>query len=173
VENPRQRTTIMSRPRLMFAVLMLLAVAGAGCGASIAAEETAVPGRRVQGTQVSAEGAVPYQVGAYELVFAEPPQASSQTRRAALLVDLVGGQGHVRGFVEWGRAERPTMYAASGWARQRTVDGELVTVVELILHYLEPRGTRRAARDPQDPADLALRVAINEASGDVTLIRRR
>jgi hypothetical protein len=155
----------MNRCHVMFAVLMLLAVAGAGCGTSIAAEEPAIPGRRVQGAQVIAQGPVPYQVGAYELVFAE--------QRAALLVDLVGGQGHVRGFVEWGRTERPTMYAASGWARQRTVDGELVTVFELILHYLEPRGTRRVARDPQDPADLALRVAINEASGDVTLIRRR
>jgi hypothetical protein len=158
---------------VIFGALMLLAVVGAGCGASTAVEAPAIPGRRVQGAQVIAQGPVPYQVGAYELVFAEQPAASSQTRRAALLVDLVGGQGHVRGFVEWGRTERPTMYAASGWARQTTVDGELVTVFELILHYLEPRGTRRAARDPQDPADLALRVAINEASGDVTLIRRR
>lgn len=164
---------LKTKAHVMFGVLVLLAVAGAGCGASIAADEPTIPGRRVQGAQVTAQGPVPYQVGAYELVFAEQPQASSQTRRAALLVDLVGGQGHVRGFVEWGRAERPTMYAASGWARQRTVDGELVTVFELILHYLEPRGTRRGARDPQNPADLALRVAINEASGDVTLIRRR
>jgi hypothetical protein len=159
--------------QVMFAVLMLLAVAGAGCGAPTAAGQPAIPGRRVQGAQVIAQGPVPYQVGAYELVFTGQPDTSTQTRRAALLVDLVGGQGHARGFVEWGRREPPTMYAASGWARQRTVNDELVTVFELTLHYLEPRGTRRAARDPGDPADLALRVAINEASGDVTLIRRR
>ncbi len=155
----------MKRCRVMLGVLMLVAVAGAGCGSPSVAGQPATPGRRVQGAQVIAQGPVPYQIGAYELVFAE--------ERAALLVDLIGGHGHVRGFVERGRRERPTMYAASGWARQHTVDGELVTVFELTLHYLEPRGTRRAARDPQDPADLALRVAINEASGDATLIRRR
>jgi hypothetical protein len=153
-------------------MLMLLALAGAGCGASNAAEEP-LSGRRVQGVHVSAQGGVPYRVGAYEMVFAERPDAPPHVRRAALSLDLVGAQGHVRGFVEWGRREPPTMYAAGGWARQHTIDGELVTVFELTLHYLELRGTRRAARDPEDPADVALRLVLNDASGDVTLIRRR
>lgn len=163
----------MKRGHVMFGALMLLAVTGVGCGSPTAAEPPAIPGHRVQGAQVIAQGPVPYQVGAYELVFAEQPDTSPQTRRAALLVDLVGGQGHARGFVEWGRREPPTMYAASGWARQQAVNGEPVTVFELTLHYLEVRGTRRAGRHPDDPADLSLRIAINEASGDVTLIRRR
>src|SRR5512145_925106 len=86
----RRREGAMKR-RVMFAVLMLLAVAGAGCAAPTAAGQPAIPGRRVQGAQVIAQGPVPYQVGAYELVFAEQPDTSTQTRRAALLVDLVGG----------------------------------------------------------------------------------
>jgi len=102
-----------------------------------------MPGRRVQGAHLVAQGAVPYQVGAYELVFAERPAPALQVRRAALSVDLVDGRGQVRGFVEWGQHEPPAMYAAGGWAQLG------------------------------DPADLALRVVLNEASGDVTLNRRR
>ena len=163
----------MRRDHVTFGGLLLLAVTGAGCGASIAAEEPAMPGRRVQGAHLVAQGGVPYQVEAYELVFAERPEPAPQVRRAALSVDLVDGRGQVRGFVEWGRHEPPTMYAASGWAQQRIVDGEPVTVFELTLQSLEPRGTRRATRHLGDPADLALRVVLNEVSGDVTLNRRR
>jgi hypothetical protein len=62
----------MSRRRAEFSVLMLLGLVTVDCGASTLAEEyPAVSGRRVQGTQVVAHGSVPYQLGAYELVFAE------------------------------------------------------------------------------------------------------
>jgi hypothetical protein len=162
----------MNRGHVMLGALVLLAVEGEGCGAPAAVEGPPVPGRRLQGAQVVAQGAVPYQVGAYELVFAQQPAADPQVRRAALLVDLVGGQGQVRGFVEWGRREPPMMYAVGGLAWQRTVQGEAVTVLELSLHCLEPRRGCRAG-DAGNPAYPALRVVVNERSGDVTASRRR
>jgi hypothetical protein len=164
----------MNRRHVSFAFLiLLLGFVITGCGASAVAEYPAVSGRRVLSTKVVSDGAVAYQVGAYELVFAQAPGASRHARRAALLVDLVGGQGHVQGFAEWGRpGETPRTYAVGGWARQRTVEGDLTTVFELALNYLEPRGASRVRRDPQDPIAVALRVVVNESSGDVTLMRR-
>src|SRR5437588_8377685 len=118
---------------IRFAVLLLLGLVAGGCGASGTVDSPAVIGRRVQGTNVVARGAVPYRVSAYELVFAEQP-GPSHARRAALLVDLVGGRGPVRGFAEWGRpGEPPKTYAVGGWAKQRIIQDELVTVFDLSL----------------------------------------
>ena len=109
---------MQSRRRL--AALILLGLVTAGCGVSTTAEYPGVSGRRVQGAKVVAHGVVPYQVGAYELVFEEQPGASQHAGRAPLLVDLVGGSGRVQGFAEWGRpGETPKTYAVGGWARQR------------------------------------------------------
>lgn len=106
-------------------------------------------------------------------MFAEHPGRSGHARRAALLVDLVGGHGHVQGFAEWGRpGETPKTYAVAGWARQRAVDGEPVTVFELTMNYLQPREAPAMAPEPADRS-LAVRVVVNEASGDVTLTKQR
>jgi hypothetical protein len=83
---------------------MALALLAAGCGSSTNVEYPTLNGRRVQATSVVARGAVPYRVGAYELVFTHSTDTDAQARRAALLVDLAAGQGHVRGFVEWGKS---------------------------------------------------------------------
>ncbi|HEV8144279.1 MAG TPA: hypothetical protein VGQ77_15575 [Methylomirabilota bacterium] len=85
-------------------VVMALALLAAGCGSSTNVEYPTLNGRRVQATSVVARGAVPYRVGAYELVFTHSTDTDAQARRAALLVDLAAGQGHVRGFVEWGKS---------------------------------------------------------------------
>ena len=121
-----------------------------------------------------AHGDVPYRVGAYELTFADGPGVDARARRAALLVDMAAGQGHVRGFVEWGKPGHvPMTYVAEGWARQRAVSGELTTVFDLALNYLELRGAPRDGTDPERFTPIAVRVVVNEASGDVTLTSRR
>lgn len=154
-------------------VAIVLALLVAGCGPSTSAEYPALNGRRVQATSVVAQGAVPHRVGAYELTFASIPGADSQARRAALLVNMTAGHGHASGFVEWGRpGEAPMTYAAGGWARQTDVKGELVTVFQLALHYLEVRNARQRVTDPERFTPLVVRVVVNEASGDVTLTRR-
>jgi hypothetical protein len=80
----------------------------------------------------------------------------------------------VRGFTEWAAAgQQPTTYVAGGWARQRHIDGALVTVFELVLDAVEARGYRRNPADPARTTPLAMRVVVNEGSGDVTLIARR
>ena len=155
-------------------VVILVAFVGSGCGASTAAEYPTVSGRRVQATSMAVGGATPYRVGAYELVFADAPGATSQARRAALVVDLAGGGGLARGFVEWGRsAEAPRVYIVGGWARQRDLEGEVLTVFELRLDHLDVRRTLGVAPDAALPRALAVRVVVHEGSGDVTLTRRQ
>jgi hypothetical protein len=171
---PMQRETASIRRHVRIAVLIVLAFVTAGCGASTTTEDVALNGRRVQGARLVGQGAVPYEVGAYELVFADQPGAAGHTRRAALLVDLFGGQGSVVGFAEWGRSgEIPKTYVVGGWARQRNVEGEVVTVFELALNHVEPRDAPRSRRDPRDATPVAVRILVNETSGDVTLISRR
>jgi hypothetical protein len=162
------------RRRFSLSLLIALALVAAACSPSSETEFPALSGRRVQGASVVAHGAMPYRVGAYELVFTAIPEAIDQARRAALVVDLAGGQGHVRGFVEWGRTgETPLTYVVGGWARQRDVKGELVTVFELGLSSLTAMDTQRVARDSERAAPTAVRVVVHEASGDATLTRRR
>lgn len=156
-------------------VLGVLTLLVAGCGPPTSVEFPPLSGRRVQGTTLIAQGAVPYRVDAYELTFANRSGVESQARRAGLLVDMAAGQGHVRGFVEWGRSgELPMTYVAGGWARQNTAaTGQLVTVFELALNYLERQDARRSVLAPERFTPLAVRVVVHEASGDVTLTRRR
>jgi hypothetical protein len=156
--------------------LILLACIASGCGTPVPVEYPPVTGRRVQAANITTVGAVPYRVGAYELVFVPGPglAAARHARRAALLADLVGGHGQVRGFMEWGRPGEPTViYAAGGWARQRDVEGEPLTVFELALNPLDVEGSRGVVADPVPPTVLAVRVVVHEASGEVTLTRRR
>lgn len=120
----------------------------------------------MQTATVVADASLPYRVGAYELVFAEGANAGAQARRAALLVDLVGGNGHARGFVEWGRGASVTdVYSADGWARQRALAGELVTVFELALNHRQVQPAVAMSRQRGDFSPLAIRVVVNEASG--------
>ena len=155
-------------------MLIPLAFVANGCEAAKPVEYPAVSGRRVQITSISADSAVPYRLGAYELVFAPGPDVARQARRAALLTDLAGGHGHARGFMEWGRAgEASVLYVAEGWARQRDSDGEPLTVFELALSPVPEQRTRGAAPQPVAATPLAVRVVVREASGDVTLTRRR
>jgi hypothetical protein len=87
---------------------------------------------------------------------------------------MAAGRGVARGFAEWGRpGEAPMTYVAGGRAQQRDVQGELVTVFELTLNYLEARSARRSVTDAEPAVPFAVRVVVNEASGDVTLARRR
>jgi hypothetical protein len=162
------------RRRAAFAALIALGISTGACGTSSTAEDVALSGRRTQGARLISHSAVPYEVAAYELVFPEQPGHAGHARRAALLVDLVGGQGHVAGFAEWGRAgETPKTYAVGGWARQRSVEGEVVTVFELGLNYVESREAPRQPREPGDVMPIAVRILVNETSGDVTLVGRR
>ena len=155
-------------------ILIVLALLVAGCGSSTSAEYPALNGRRVQSTSIVAQSTVPYHVGTYELTFTAPRDADAQARRAALLVDMAAGQGHARGFVEWGRpGEAPMTYVAQGWAQQRDVQGEFVTVFHLALNYLGPRNARRSVPDAEHPVPFAVRIVVNETSGHVTLARRR
>ena len=153
--------------------LIALALVIAGCGPSATVEHR-VTGRRVNATSVASAGDVPYRVGSYELVFANDPTAGTHARRAALLVDLAGGQGNVRGFVEFGAlGGAPLTYVAGGWARERRDDGMPVTVFELSLDHLATRNGHRRSADTALPTPLAVRLVVDETSGDVTLIRRR
>jgi len=160
----------MIRHQWSASILIVLAVGASGCRASRTVDYPAVSGRRVQAASMAAaSSAMPYRVGAYELVFTPVPGSTGQARRAALLVDLAGGQGSVRGFMEWDHGgDVPAFYVAGGWARQRNVGDDPTTVFELALNQLN---TSRAPAATGPP--LAVRVVIHEASGDVTLTRRR
>jgi hypothetical protein len=154
----------VSHQRLGIIVLTLSALALGACGRSTVADAPTLRGHRVQTARVVAAGVPTYQVGAYEIVFPDS--------RAALLVDLTGGQGIAHGFVEWsGGRETPDTYVAGGWARQRDVAGERVTVFELSLNHLVVKGRATPASAYQPP--LAVRLVVNEASGDATLTERR
>jgi hypothetical protein len=154
------------------AVVIVAALLSAAC-VSPQLDDPTVQGWRQHAATLTADSAVPYRVGAYELVFADRSDVP-HARRAALLVSLLSGQGHVEGFAEWGRAgEAPQTYAVGGWARQRSVEGEVMTVLELALERLDSPGGLPVGRGPKDLASLAVRVVVNEASGDVTLTRRR
>lgn len=151
-------------------LLIVLALLATGCGSSTSAESPPLRGQRVQSTSVAAQGAVPYHVGMYEFTFAG---GGTQARRGALLVDMAGDRGSVRGFVDWGTSGQvPVTYVAGGRAQQSDVKGELVTVFELVLNHLEARNARRRATDSERIAPFGVRVVVNEASGDVTLTER-
>jgi hypothetical protein len=162
----------MKRRQAMFAVPIALALVVAGCGSAPApADDPVISGRRVQSVAVAARGPVPSQVGAYELVFAERAGVS-QARRAVLVIDLFGERGRAQGFAEWGRSgEAPKTYVVGGWARKRSVDGQVLTVFDLALSGLDPG--EAPARDPRERVPVDVRVVVNEGSGDVTLTRRR
>src|SRR6185503_11918000 len=165
-----QGMKLIGRSRSRRALLVVLGMVVAGCSAS-AAEVPAISGRRVQTATVVAHGSVPAQVSAYELVFPDLPGDRGHARRAALLVDFLGGQGHVRGFTEWGSSgEEPTTYVTAGWARQKQVNGELVTVFELAL---DPLTRPRVVADARRATPRGLRVVVHEGSGDVTLMAHR
>lgn len=154
-------------------VLIGAALLSGACGVSPVPEYPTVHGRRAQIATLVAANDVPYRVGAYELVF-QNQTGAPQAHRAALLVSLVGGQGHVEGFAEWGRAgESLKIYAVAGWAHQRSVAGQLMTVLDLWMDRLYSPEVDAPARDPRDLRSLAVRVVVNEASGDTTLTRRR
>jgi hypothetical protein len=154
-------------------ITLLLLVAVAGCGTPAVPDFGTVSGRRVQNASIVANTSVPYRLGAYELVFADGAPAGRQPRRAALLVDLAGANGQARGFVEWGRAgEAPAVYVGNGWARQRDADGQRFTVFELALEHLDAPRPPGVIPERLEPAPRAVRVVVNEASGDVTLTRR-
>ena len=128
----------MNIQRLTMIVLGVLALAMAGCGAPSVTESPELAGRRVQTASVVAQGDVPLRVGAYELVFTD-------AQRAALLVELSAGQGQARGFMERGGPGRTQRtYVASGWARQRNVEGEVVTVFDLALNPLSSASDRKS-----------------------------
>jgi hypothetical protein len=167
-----QNISSIGRSRLSAALLLVLSVVATGCSAS-SPELPVVSGRRVQNATVVAHGSVPFQLSAYEFVFTDLPGDRGHARRAALLVDFLGGQGHVRGFTEWGSSGKELKtYVTGGWARQKQVDGELVTVFELVLDSLEVRGARHVATGRAHAAPLALRVVVHEGSGEVTLTAR-
>ena len=158
----------------LFMAVIGVAFLTTGCGPSTMADLPSTSGRRVQGASMVAEGSFPVRLGAYEVLFATTPSTPWQARRAALLVDLAGGQGLARGFVESGRAgEPPTIYTAGGWARQREIDGERLTVFELQLNYLGGRETPRVALDTGLLTPLTVRVVVHEGSDEVTLTRRQ
>jgi len=150
-----------------------LALAIVGCGRSGTIDHPTVSGRRVQGTDVVAHAA-PLRVRAYELRFSDASETDVQARRAALVVDFAGSEGHARGFVEWGKAgEPPSTYLADGWARQRESVAPPVTVFELSLYYVEVPGSQGPTAPRGRPTPLAVRVVVDEATGDATLTRRR
>ena len=154
--------------------VVLGAVLLAACGTAVSVDEPPVNGRRVQGATVVAGGDVPYRLSAYELAFDGPAGNPGRARRAALLADLVAGQGAVRGFVEYGRpGEAPALYVATGWGRQRTAGDASQTVFEITLNHLETRGAVRAAPEARPVAPIAVRVVVDERSGDATLTSRR
>src|SRR5262245_10945203 len=160
----RRETMGGRRGRIL--ALTLGAALVAGCGAPPRADDPALPGRRVQGVAVEADGAAPYRIGAYELIFAER-SSGAHARRAALVVDQFGPRGRVQGFTEWGRSgERPTTYAVGGWASQRAVNGQVLTVFDLTVNGLE-------TGNPGDRPPVHVRVVVHEGSGDVTLMRTR
>src|SRR5262245_342713 len=119
-----------------------------GCDRPGTIDHPTVSGRRVQATDVVARAA-PLRVRAYELRFSDASEADVQARRAALVVEFAGSDGHARGFVEWGKAgEPPSTYVADGWARQRESVASPLTVFELALHYVEVPGSQGPCSAP-------------------------
>lgn len=176
----RQRDRSPRHCRLVRAVVVVLTFVAVGCGKGAETDYPPVSGQRVQAASVAAEGPVPYRVGAYELVFPAVLGEVEHARRAALLVDLVQGHGNARGFVEWRKSDGlPRTYAVEGWARQRGVEGELVTVFELVtvaelaLTHVNGADTRRPSWDSGVSRPAAVRVVVHETSGTATLIQRR
>jgi hypothetical protein len=154
------------------AILSCIALLSGACGVAPRLEYPSVPGHRAHLTTLEPKSAVPYRVGAYELVFADQLDAA-YARRAALVVSLLDGQGHVEGFAEWGRpGEFPRTYTVGGWARQQDVGGLRTTVLELKLERLDSPEVVGVAPEPGDRA-LAVRVVVDETSGNATLTRRR
>lgn len=150
-----------------------LALAIVGCGRSGSIDHPTVSGRRVQATDVVALAA-PLRVRAYELRFSDASETDVQARRAALVVDFAGSNGRARGFVEWGKAgELPSTYLADGWARQRESVAPPVTVFELALYYVGVPGSQGPTAVRGRATPLAVRVVVDEATGDATLTRRR
>lgn len=150
-----------------------LAIAIAGCGPSETIDHPTVNGQRVQATDVVANAA-PIRMAAYELIFSDASDTDVQARRAALLVEFVGGDGQARGFVEWGKpGEAPSTYLANGWVRQRRSIAAPVTVFDLALHYIDVPGAQGAISIRARPTPLAVRVLVDETTGHATLTRRR
>ena len=150
-----------------------LALAIVGCGRPETIDHPTVSGRRVQATDVIAQAA-PLRVRAYELRFSDASGADVQARRAALVVEFAGSNGYARGFMEWGKAgERPSTYLADGWARQRESVASPLTVFELALHYVEVLGSQGPTAVRGRPTPLAVRVVVDEATGDAILTRGR
>jgi len=150
-----------------------LAIAIVGCERPGTIDHPTVIGRRVQATDVVARAA-PLRVRVYELRFSDASEADVQARRAALMVEFTGSDGHARGFVEWGKAgEPPSTYLADGLARQRESVASPLTVFELALHYVEVLGSQGPAAVRGRPTPLAVRVVVDEATGDATLTRRQ
>jgi hypothetical protein len=165
-------TVAGSRARRLAVLVCLAALCGA-CGVSPGLEYPVVKGQRAPGMTLTPHSVVPYRVGAYELVFADQPDAP-HARRAALLVSLLDGHGHVEGFAEWGQSgEPPKTYAVGGWARQRSVGDQVTTVLELRLERLDAPAIVSAAGDPGALRSLAVRVVVDETSGNATLTRRQ
>ena len=76
--------------------------------------------------------------------------------------------------MEWGKAgEPPSTYVADGWARQRESVASPLTVFELALHYVEVLGSQGPPAVRVRPTPLAVRVVVDEATGDATLTRGR
>src|SRR5262249_19878944 len=129
--------------------------------------------RSCEGTAVVAH-AEPVRVRAYAIRFSDASEADVQARRAALVVEFAGSDGHARGFVDWGRAdEPPSTYLADGWARQRESVASPLTVFELSLHFVEVPGSQGPTAVRGRPTPLAVRVVVDEATGDATLTRER
>ena len=155
-------------------VLLGLGVLSAGCGSAVSGDPVVTKGRRVQAATAVASGAVPYQVGAYEIVFGDERTTGRHARRAVLLVDMFAGRGHVRGFAEWGGSGEPLeTYVVGGWARQTSLQGDLVTVFELVLNHMNASAVQREAARPEGSTPAKVRVVVHETSGNVTLTGRR
>ena len=164
-----------SRWRAATGVMLIgLGVLSAGCGSAASGDPVVTEGRRVQAATAVANGTSTYQIGAYELVFADERITGRHPRRAALLVDMFGGLGRVRGFAEWGGLGKPLeTYVVGGWARQTSLQGELVTVFELVLNHMNASAVHREAARPEESTPANVRVVVHEASGNVTLTGRR
>ena len=150
-----------------------LALAIVGCGRPGTIDHPTVSGRRVQTTDVVARAA-PLRVRAYELRFSDASEADIQARRAALVVEFAGSDGHARGFVEWGKAgEPPSTYIADGRARLRDSPAPPITVFDLALHYVKVPSSQEPTTVRVRPTPLAVWVVVDETTGNATLTGRR